>query len=363
MRRGLGILVVGWVFTLSVHAATQLAPVRIGVLLPPEETEAESLRRGTELAIEWANRSNTPAAEWVIRGRAGQWGDDGVEAGRMVLDDSVAGLVAPSGGVPTHLALQIGSRTATPVISLCGDSSVTEAGIPWSARIVPRTADEVGAILTGLGTNCRHWAAFVPEDRAGRQRSRDITAAAALIGRECVSIISVDPARAADATLLSRLPHPWPDGLLIWLDTLPAARLAKCLRAASFKGVLAGPARLRAASFEALAGCALEEFMSVEPRLDNTTANLVRRFENDYERRFGAPPDLEAAMTFDAVSLLVRFARESGDDPMRGRFPIADAGMGVTGSLRFDHEGNRLLPLELIQFRSGGWTTCPVANP
>jgi hypothetical protein len=68
-------------------------------------------------------------------------------------------------------------------------------------------------------------------------------------------------------------------------------------------------------------------------------------------------------MAFDAVSLLIGLAREAGDDPIRTRFPIADAGMGVTGPLRFDRQGNRLLTLELIQFRNGEWTTAETSNP
>ena len=59
----------------------------IGLLLPPEEAEAASLRAGVLLAVEHANLTPTSSVSLVVRGRTGQWGADAVEAARMVLDD------------------------------------------------------------------------------------------------------------------------------------------------------------------------------------------------------------------------------------------------------------------------------------
>ena len=72
----------------------------IGMLLPPEEAQAQSLREGMLLAADQGN------ATAVIRGRAGQWGADGVEAAAMVSEDEVMGLVAPPDGAGSHLTLK-----------------------------------------------------------------------------------------------------------------------------------------------------------------------------------------------------------------------------------------------------------------
>ena len=68
-------------------AGGQGTNVVIGLLLPPEEAEAASLRLGVLLAVEDANRAAAPRVSVVVRGRIGQWGADAVEAARMVLDD------------------------------------------------------------------------------------------------------------------------------------------------------------------------------------------------------------------------------------------------------------------------------------
>jgi ABC-type branched-subunit amino acid transport system substrate-binding protein len=336
-------------------AAPDPSPLRIGLLLPPEEAEATALRQGAQLAVSWSNQAATSAVELLVRGRPGQWGDDGVEAGRLVLDDAVAGLVAPPGGMPTHLALQVAGRTATPVISLCGDNSVTGAGVPWAVRIAPGTTDEARTIMAGLDSPHARWAALVPADRAGREIARDLLEAAAALGCTLDPVIVVEPTLTDFAMLDPRLPRPWPDGLLIWLEAVPAALSAKHLRNAGFHGHLAGPSRLRSAPFREHAGFALNGFILPRIETDTNTAALAARFETDYRRAFGEPPTPTAALACDAVSLLIHLARRSAPGELHRQFPIREAPPGVTGLLEFDRIGNRIVSLRLSQFRDGEW--------
>jgi ABC-type branched-subunit amino acid transport system substrate-binding protein len=336
-----------------VVGVTNSLPIRIGLLLPPEETEAASLRQGAAIAVAWANQSTTQV-ELVIRGRPGQWGDDGVEAGRMVLDDGVSGMIAPSGGVPTHLALQVAGRTATPVVSLCGDSSITGAGVPWSIRIVPSTAAEARAVMAGFTNTHARWAALVPTERTGREITRDLSNAAATVGCKLDPVIVIERHLTDFSTLASRLPQPWPDGVLIWLDTQPAAFASRYLRAAGFTGTLAGPGRLLSEQFRQSAGSALEGFAIARPVVDPAAAGFAQ-FETDYARAFGGLPDPTAAMACDAASLLINLARQAGPADIYRQFPISCKSRGVTGIIEFDQQGNRLLSLELRQFRAGSW--------
>ena len=144
----------------------------IGLLVPPEEPGAASLRDGATLGVELANQSPGPHVRLVIRGRTGQWGADGVEAARMVTDDGALGLIAPPDGAATHLVLQVSGRTAVPVITLSADSSVSQTGVPWMARIVPRTVEEAKTLFTGI--HASHWVAVIPDGRAGREAARDL---------------------------------------------------------------------------------------------------------------------------------------------------------------------------------------------
>jgi len=92
--------------------STESSSIVIGLLLPPEEAAAVSLRQGVLLGVELANEAAGARASVVIRGREGQWGADAVEVARMVTEDGVRGLIAPAGGAPSHLTLQVAGRTA-----------------------------------------------------------------------------------------------------------------------------------------------------------------------------------------------------------------------------------------------------------
>ena len=345
-------------------------PIQIGLLLPPEEAEAASLRQGAELGVTHANLVSGARAELLIRGRVGQWGADGEEAGRMVLDDGVRGLIAPPGGAPSHLALQVSGRTATPVISLCPDSSVARAGIPWMVRLAPGTIDEARVIFdrfkdTKPGAVFR-WRALVPPERAGRETANDLRKAAEAAGgslTEPVKIASnsADFSEARRTVLTGK-----PEGILLWLDPEPAGRLAKELRADGFGGRLAGPGCLRSASFVSAAGEAARGFILPAPVLDPPSLAVWTRFVPAYRARFGLEPDATACLAYDAAKLLVDLVRKSGDKPAYRSFPIAGQEPGASGNLRFSPSGDRIVPLELLEYHEGNfapWVSSPRSRP
>ncbi|MBI4327066.1 MAG: amino acid ABC transporter substrate-binding protein, partial [Chloroflexi bacterium] len=338
-------------------AATEKASILIGLLLPPEEAEAASLRQGVTLAVEHANKSPGRRVAVVIRGRVGQWGADGEEAARMVLDDSVRGLIAPPGGVPSHLTLQVAGRTAVPVVSLCPDSSVTGAGIPWMVRIAPQTSDEALAIFTGMAVKSTagtpRWGVFVPEGRAGREAVRDLEKAAAIARYKFIKSVEI-PDKSADFQELSQqMLQAKPDAILLWLNSDPAGRLAMALSTAGFAGLLAGPGRLRSGAFVDGAGNAAENFVVPGMVVDKASRELSGSFAAAFRQQFGSEPDPTAAMAYDAAGLLSGILRKSGEESVHRAFPLTGSMPGASGSLRFDGDGNRIVALSLLVCREG----------
>ena len=345
--------------------ATDSPPILIGLLLPPEETEAASLRHGVELGVEHANEMPGAKVSLLVRGRVGQWGTDGEEAGRMVLNDGAQGLIAPPGGAPSHLVLQIAGRTATPVISLCPDSSVVGAGIPWMIRIVPSTREEARFLFLSLQLDSAgrafRWGAFVPNERAGREATSDLRQAAATTSCALDDPIEVSPKLPDFSEITKRMLASQPDGILLWLEASVAGRLAKSLRAAGFKGQLAGPSRLQTADFITNAGPAAQGFVLPGSVLDAPSQSIAARFAAEYVRRFGSEPDPTARASYDAIGLLAYLLRKSGDHPARHLFPITNEQPGATGNLKFDRDGNRIVALARLEFRDGGFTA--MQNP
>lgn len=335
--------------TLPLARRLNAAPVEtnlvIGLLLPPEEAEASSIREGVALAVEQANRGT--AAEHVsvvTRGRQGQWGADAVEAARMATDDGVQGLIGPADGAATHLLLQVAGRTAVPVLSLCADSSVTQTGVRWMLRLVPSTIQEGRALLKelqdgrgGFSTRC---VALIPNERAGREIAKDLKRAIEGSKFELEKVLMLQPA-TEDYDAVSRQVLESRAGVaLVWLDPTPAGRLVKALRAAGFNGTLAGPGRLRSPDFVTSAGAASEGFMTAELALDSAGEAKWRDFQTAFRGRFGHQPAAMSVFSYDATAILIHILENHPVDAARA-FPLSFSWPGASGRLSFDAEGNR----------------------
>ncbi len=348
------------------HGAS--VPPRLGLLLPVDEPQAGTLRRGVQAALDAFNRTGTPPAELVVRGRAGQWGDDGDEAGRLVLDDLARVVLAPTGGTATHLVLQVAGRTRTPVICLCPDTSVTGAGIPWVVQVVPSTVEEATAILPWAAD----WVAVVPADRSGRERATDLRTAATRVARAGKLTVSEfvpgDTNRLGAlllASVLERQPAP-PAGVLLWFDAATAARAAGLLRSRGYRGEIAVPRAARGRTLIDAAGVAAEGLLladfAVEPSAGGDRAG------GDPLPSWGTEPMLAAAdatarAAYDAAGLALALLLRAGDGPVAARFPLTEAGGGVTGPWSFDRSGARRAMLSVVRWSGSQWVAAPRRGP
>ncbi len=322
-----------------VSAAADPALV-VGLLLPPDEPEARSIRRGAEAAVAEANGPGRPV-RLAVRGRQGAWGSDASEAARLLEDDGATALVAPPGGAATHLALQVAGRTGIPVASLSPDGSVTRTALPWMVRVAPSTSDEARALLRALPSV--RWIAFVPEGRPGREAARDLAEGG---GSAIVRVVEVS-APPSPRRLRELLSEARAGGALLWLDAAPAARLAVSLRGAGFTGALAGPMRLGSPSFASDAAGAAEGFV-VPAFPPGGSPDFARRFRALH----GEDPTPAASLAHDATALLVGLLARPGG-AARDAFPLSTPFDGATGSLRFDRSGNRIVSLEPRRWRGG----------
>jgi len=339
------------------RVATDSANVIIGLLLPPEEAEAASLRAGAQLAVEQSKKEGSNAS-LVIRGRVGQWGADGEEAARMVLDDGAQALIAPPNGAATHLALQVAGRTATPVASLCADSSVSRTGTPWMVRIVPTTIEEARYLLATSNAEIPGppgWLALVPDGRAGREVARDLNRAAAAAQRKLRRVCEVNSSLTNFESFAAQVLKDQPAEVLVWLDPVPAGKLVKSLREAGFIGTLAGPSRCNSPSFLAAATQASEGFMVPAIVLDAPGEARFLSFQKAFRQRYGIEADLTAAESYDAARLLVHILEENAPQLLPRAFPLAFSLPGATGELSFDSEGNRKISLRLFIVRQGSF--------
>jgi ABC-type branched-subunit amino acid transport system substrate-binding protein len=252
------------------------------------------------------------------------------------------------------------------VVNLCSDSSVSGAGIPWVIRITPRTDEEAQCLLHGL-TNANkkqmHWAAVVPEGRAGREAAKDLLHAASAAGQNLAKPIEFPDDLKDWQSVLGRLLSTAPEGVLVWLHPTPAGELVKGLRQAGYKGVIAGPARLRSLAFLKELGPAAEGIVLPTIEATDSSASQALRFEEEYKKRFASEPDFNAMMAYDAGLLLMQILRQSGERPPFRAFPLKNEYTGASGRIRFDKDGNRQVELALVAWQSGRFQPFSKACP
>lgn len=332
-------------------------PLKIGLVLPPGEPEGETIRRGAQLSAELLGAGLSRPIELIVRSSPGQWGTEGDDAVALALDAGAQALLAPAVGATVHLVEQVAGRTRIPTASLCGDTSVTGARIPWVLRLVPDNVQEARALFAGVraadAQPVRHWAALVPEGRTGREAAQDLAAAARAAGCELDPVRSVAAHPTNAALTLERLTRSGPAGVLVWLDSAAAARWVRAVRAAGFRGVLAGPGRLAGPTFLQGAGAAAEGFYATRPGLPAAGRPRADAFAAAFAARYGVEPDPLAFAAADAVRVLATVLLEAGERPALAFMPPRRPLEGLTGPVEFDAVGNRRLSLEVVVARQG----------
>jgi len=345
-----------WLFLAPLAGGSGVPQVTVGLVVPPSESDADSLLRGVQLAVAEANETGAAPVGLEVRSENGQWGTVGNDAVVLVSDRHVDAIITPSDGAATHLILQVAGRTRVPVASVCSDSSVTEAGVPWAVRVVPRTDQEAEALFAAARRTDHsplHWWAVVPAGRPGRAVRRDLETAARLTVTRLDRIVEGGELKTDTASLVHRVVAAAPDGVLIWLPPSQAGTVAAALRAAGYGGRLAGPSPLDSPVFVAAAGAAATGVRVTEFREDAGLRARADQFERQYRRRYDSKPDFSAAAAYDAARVLIEALGRSGDGAGYRQFPPALPTAGVTGVLHFDKSGNRADALEVLTCQEG----------
>ena len=355
-----------WLLLAPLAGGAGVPQVTLGLVVPPSEPDATSLRRGVQLAVADANESGEEPVGLEVQSEEGQWGTASNDAVILVSEHHVDAIISPSDGATNHLILQVSGRTQVPVASLCSDSSVTDAGVFWAIRVVPRTDQEAEVLFAAAQRPDRsplHWWAVVPAGRPGRAVRRDLAKAAHATATQLEQILDASEPTTDLASQVHLIVAAAPDGVLIWLPSLQAGAFAAALRAAGYGGRMAGPSPLDSPEFVAAAGAAATAFLVTEFRADAGVRMRAAKFERQFRRSYGVKPDFSAAAAYDAARVLIETLRRAEKGAADRQFPLALPTDGVTGILHFDKSGNRTDALEVLTCQEGRFVSLPASEP
>jgi ABC-type branched-subunit amino acid transport system substrate-binding protein len=227
-------------------------------------------------------------------------------------------------------------------------------------RIASTTIEEARFLLAGLMADQSEppeWVALVPDGRAGREVSRDLSRAASAAQRKLKRVCEVSSTLTNLESVTAQVLREQPKAVLVWLDPAPAGRLTKSLREAGFAGKLAGPSRCTSPAFLASSAPMSEGFLVPAIVLDEPGEARLLSFQAAFRQRYGIEADLTAAEGYDAVRLLVHILEKNDPQSVPRAFPLDFSLPGVSGDLSFDAQGNRKIALRLLIARRGSFVT------
>ena len=337
-------------------------PVTLGIVVPPDEYDAASLLHGAQLAVAEANESGDVPVTLEVRGEHGQWGTAGNDAVILACNRHVDAMIAPSDGAASHLILQVAGRTRVPVATVCSDSSVTEAGVPWAVRVVARTDQQAAALFAAARESIvpsQHWWAVVPSGRPGRAIRRDLEQAGHANAVALDRIVDIGASNTGPDSVVQMVVAANPDGVLLWIPPAEAGTVVASLRTAGYRGFLGGPGPINAPEFVAAAGAAADGVLVSAFQEDADFRARANAFESRFRDCYHTEPDSSAAAAHDAALVLIKTLSHAGDGAGYRQFPLSLSTEGITGMLRFDNSGNRTGMLRVMTWQRGRLTPVP----
>jgi branched-chain amino acid transport system substrate-binding protein len=314
----------------------------------------ESIERGVDLAVATLNAELAAApagasggTRFVVR-RTPRQVTSAVEAAGLLRDDpAVVGIVgdAESGrtldAVPVIEDAAGGGARAVVAVSPTATSPALAGRSSWLFRVCPsdEAASRAAALFAVDSLGARRAAVIYRNDSYGRDWTTAFMRAFKERGGQ---VVVRDPYVAGVtewAALAGLVGQIGADVVLFPGSAEDAAELVRALRTAGVTApVLGGDAVAPLASQPEFAGV---RYLSAF-QLDRIERPESKAFAAAFERRYQTPPDLRAAMGYDAAMVIGRAALAAGGDRRRVRDWIAGVGAtrpalpGIAGPIGFD---------------------------
>ena len=341
-----------WIFQFNILLSQEPRGLKIGVLLSGEDVENTNIIVGATAAVAELSKNSKTQFELVFKSHRNQWGQEADDAVDALFEENASALIAPASGIVSHLMFQVAGRTRIPSVTLCSDTSVTGATIPWCIRIAPTTLEEVAAVGNYIKTakgGSIETVVFAPYGRTGREIAGDIQKAATNTIFKISGILNIESAKFPDTKEFKNLLSKKPDCVFIWLPHADAVRVIGGLHSIGFRGFIVVTSKLFTADFLASSQeWGYEIYFSTAP-LNNAFGNTGEIHQDELKdgRR-----SYISILTHDAVILLAEHLQRCDLTHPHKNFPPNDV-KGWTGELVFNKNGDRITKTQVWKIVDG----------
>jgi len=364
---------------------THINEVRIGFLGPiakqADQAYGLHMLAGAQMAIDEANARggyggkpfrlmvHDDYTNWQFGAEGGEdrptdsaiWGAPLDEAVKMVYDEKVWAVFGSISSESTHMMLRLALKAEFPIVnSASTDPTVPETYIPWYFTDVQD--DRVQAytlarrIMTELGL--KRPALLRVNNRYGRMAAEKFRAATVRLGHPVVIEQKYLPGDTDFQRSLRIIRDSRADAIVLWGDEPEAAGILKQMRAMGMKQRVFGAYRTLGDDLVTQAGPAAEGFEALYPYDPSRSDPRWIGFQQRYEARFHQKPEQFAALSYDAMNILLGAICKAGLNKARIQDALDQVYRydGVTGHMVFDPNNKNVAPMYLGTVHNGAIT-------
>jgi branched-chain amino acid transport system substrate-binding protein len=191
-------------------------------------------------------------------------------------------------------------------------------------------------------------------DHDGRTGTLEILPALGRLRSPPVLHLSFDASQTDFSQHLDRVSSTPADAILLWGPPEPCCRLLVALRGRGVTLPFFGPPTVFLPSFIEKAGAGANGLTTCRLTWGGDEARW-QGFEEAFETRYGEKPGADAALAYDAATIIVEAIRESGLNRARIRDAVAEMSgfSGVCGKVTWDNGGGNIVCPVLVQAKNG----------
>ena len=331
-----------------------------------EEPLGRKMLQGAQLAIEHANarggyRGSKTPYELVVRNDNGLWGASGNEIVHLAYRENVWAILGTIDGANSHIAIRVALKAEVPMMNT-GDTDPTfvETAIPWVCRNITddRQMSYLLADYVFGELELTRIAALRANNRYGRMSIDEFRDAATRLGHPFLAELNYMLGDTDFTPQLERIKALDPEAVITWGDSEESALILAQMRAMGMDQLFIGSDRMVTAEFLEAAGKGVVKVVAGYPYDPESRDPKHVEFIEQFNARFGEPPETYAAHAYDGMAQLIDAIERGGLNRalIRDEMMAVKTWHGVTGHKTYDAICSNRSPAVLAVVEDGAWT-------
>jgi branched-chain amino acid transport system substrate-binding protein len=327
-------------------------PIRIGLLVSkrPDGNDANlSAWHGAELSIKDFNERGGykgRPVRLVVRSCDGPWGTGSKQAVSLIFNDSVIAILASTDGRNAHLIEQVITKTRVATVSAWAtEVTLTQAFVPWFYRCVPNDLQQAMVMADSIYRNGEevNLTVLYYSDYDSRNAMQTFNKFIEEKGYKLPVQIEYNPDSITADEVISMIRRNETGIVLIFgSSSMPGSLTGDIIEKLKDVLIYSNTWGLYDPALLMRIRMGHNHVNFVAP--DISTGKSVSKFQEDFMKDYGYPPDAPAAYAYDGMSIILQSLLKSGPDRQKIRDCLAPIQytQGVSGPVRFDENGNLL---------------------